>query len=157
MHFPVDPNKRDGLWDKLETSLSTEDNCFVVSGGVFNANAKSSKLSVRDANEVVTKLKGSDYVRVGVSRNQPLPAHFSLVLESDSSATVVDYIAMANQSGGSVTREKIKKDACLIADTVFYDCPDIKIIHFPIKLGSEVIDIYEFQDKNEHTVIRKVS
>ncbi len=157
MHFPVDPNKRNGMWDKLETSLSTEENCFVVSGGVFNINAKSHKLSVREASEVVEKLKGSDYVRVGVSRNQPLPAHFSLVFESDSSATVVEYIAMANQSSGSVTKEKIKRDACLIADTVFYDCPNIKNIHFPIGLGSELIDIYEFQDKDEFTTIRKVS
>ena len=65
------------------------------------------------------ELKGSDYVRIGVSRNQPLPPHFALKFESDNSAFVVDYIAIANQPDGNVTKEKIKKDACLIADTVF--------------------------------------
>ena len=76
---------------------------------------------------------------------------------SDDSAKVVEYIAMASESGGSITEEKIKKDACLIADTVFYDRPNIKTIDIPIRLGPEIIDIYEFQGKNEVTTIRKVS
>lgn len=157
MHFPVDPYKKEGVWGKLEISLVVDENCFVVHKGLYNANAKSKKLSEKEANEIVEVLKGSDYVRVGVSRNQPLPAHFALKLESDNSAFLINYIAIANQPDGSVTKEKIKKDACLIADTVFYDCPNIESIHFPIGLGSEIIDIYEFQDKNDFTVIRKIS
>ncbi len=157
MHFPVDPYKRDGIWSKLEASLSVDENCFVVRNGVFHGNARSKTITENEANEIVKKLKSYDYVRIGVSRNQPLPAHFALMFESDTSAIVVDYIAIANQPDGSVTKEQIKKDACLIADTVFYDCPNIESIHFPIGLGTEIIDIYEFQDKNDHTVIRKNS
>jgi hypothetical protein len=157
MHFPVDPNKRDGIWDKLETSLATEENCFVIGNGAFQADAVSRKLSGTSAKEVVERLKKYDYVRVGVSRNQPLPAHFSVVFKSNNSATVVEYIAMASEPGGSVTKEKIKKDACLIADTVFYDSPNTQTIHIPIRLGSEIIDIYEFKDNNEVTTIRRVS
>jgi hypothetical protein len=26
MHLPVDPNKRDGIWENLEASLATENN-----------------------------------------------------------------------------------------------------------------------------------
>ena len=157
MHFPVDPNKRDGIWDKLETSLATEENCFIIGNGAFQFDAVSRKLSESSAREVVDRLKKSDYVRVGVSRNQPLPAHFSVMFKSDNSATVVEYIAMASEPGGSVSKEKIKKDACLIADTVFYDCPNTETIHIPIRLGSEIIDIYEFKVDNEITTIRKAS
>ena len=156
MYFLMDPNKKQEMWLKLEKSLTTEKNCFVITDGIYNPNASSKVISLEDARKFITKLKNLDYVRIGISKNYPLPPYFAIKCCSKTEVKIIEYITLTNQFDNIIDEKKIKKDLYLIADIAFFEKSDLKKILFPSKLNPEISDIYQINIDENISILSKI-
>ena len=143
------------MWEKLENSFSHEENVFVVSGGFFDFSAKSKLIDPEKARGLILQLKSCDYVRVGASRNAPLPPHFAAKFYSNEKAKIFEYISLASRPDGGVDSVKIKRDLLLMADAMFFDNPDLQEIEFPSELDIGPIEGYGFEVGENVSILKR--
>jgi hypothetical protein len=124
MYMPVDPKSVNGMWDKLLSSLSSQNTCLVVSDGQFNKGLQAVQLSRSEAEELLGKLKSRDYVRVGSAHMSPVPAHFSLDLTSGV-GRLMELISL------SPDEDRLKNDISLICQFSFFENKDMKELIIP--------------------------
>lgn len=127
MFLPIDPNKFNSLWDSLKMSLCEAAHSEIVSSGCLNIIA-ARRLSAQDAEAVVTRMKGLNYVRIGTGRMNPVPPHFGVHLDhGQSKARLTEYLGVDN------SRDRIISDISLLVDFIFFEIKSLVELTIPFK------------------------
>ncbi|WP_163391051.1 hypothetical protein [Enterovibrio norvegicus] len=124
MFMPVNPNSAEGMWDKLQESLTRQSICLVISQGKLNVDNTAKSLSEYEAELFTIQLKGRDYVRVGCSRLNPMPAHFSIDI-SECVGRVMELVSLA------LDDENLRRDMSLVCQFAFYENKDMNALVLP--------------------------
>ena len=127
MFLPIDPNKLDSLWDSLKVSLCEAAHSEIVSSGYLNIIA-ARHLSVQDAEAVVARMKGLNYVRIGTGRVNPVPPHFGVHLDhGQSKAKLMEYLGL------DTSRHRIIRDISLLVDFIFFEIKSLVELRIPFE------------------------
>lgn len=129
MYIPIDPQKSEDYWGKLEKSLESNKLSYIIIDGKSIENTMSRCLSSTDVSKLISRLKLMDYVRLGSNHNNLMPCHFTLKLNKNKQeALLQDLIARDNSF------EQINDDLFFIIDFSFFEIPTLKILRIPMKM-----------------------
>lgn len=151
MYLPVDPNSVDGMWDKLFQSFTSQKICIVVSGGLAGDELAEQTLSQKQAGEILANLKSREYVRIGSSRMNPVPAHFAVDI-AGSAGRLMELISL------SPDKERLRNDVLLVCQFSFFENKAMKKLAIPFVVqGLEDPELrFEVDDDAEITMAYRV-
>lgn len=126
MLIPLDPKKNPSYWENFEENLLSTKNAFVI----LNSSKidSSFKVNIKIIQDLIKRMKGADYVRLGSNRGVLIPMHFSLKFLNAHIATVCDLILLSNSD------EEIKNNLLFLSDLAFLENPNLKELIVPIQI-----------------------
>ncbi|GAA6152200.1 hypothetical protein [Pseudoteredinibacter isoporae] len=151
MYMPVDPNSIDGMWDKLLQSLSSQKSCVVVSDGQASDKPIDQNLSYEEAESLLAKLKSREYVRIGSSRMNPVPAHFAIEF-TDSTGRLMELISLVSEV------DRLRNDVSLVCQFSFFENKKLEKLVIPFVIhGVEDPELkFEVDDSTGATVAYRI-
>lgn len=152
MYLPLDPNKVEGMWDKLANSLLLNNFVYLINDNNKNETAKPKKLSHNEVNSLIFKMKKADYTRIGSSKMMPIPTHFAIKLGENNEGELVELIVMDN------AEDTVRSALNFVIQLSFFEIKNLKklVIPFNIKgVNDPEVNIITTEDEKKMIIIRK--
>ena len=126
MYIPVDPKKISSLWENFGKSLQIADHAVIVSAGILTANSVAHRMSQADANDLIARMNGLPYVRVGTAKMNAVPPHFGVCVDaSGNKAILMEFIVLEHSP------ERLHRDLHFIIDFIFFEIPALQDFVIP--------------------------